>query len=188
MNASSDRSNAPPSGGSLGVAFALIVFVSLAAPTAVVAESNTSAVHLEEQASVGQIRFGWPSAGRIMWGFCWGPNHDGAEGINIAASPGTPVRAAEAGRIAYAGDELKGFHGLILISHPDGWVSAYANTDGLLVKRGDAVERGQVIARVDDGATLHFELRHHAAAVDPMLYLGDAAPEVAQKMQGKCRG
>ena len=148
MNVSSDPCSAPTSGHSLRVAFALVVVVLLTAPTTVAAESHTDAGHLERQASVGQKRFGWPSAGRIMWGFCWGPNHDGAEGINIAASPGTPVRAAEAGRIAYAGDELKGFHGLILISHPDGWVSAYANTDGLLVKRGDAVERGQVIARV----------------------------------------
>ncbi|MGA7198419.1 peptidoglycan DD-metalloendopeptidase family protein [Roseiarcus sp.] len=90
-----------------------------------------------------------------MWGFCWGPNHDGAEGINIAASPGTPVRAAEAGRIAYAGDELKGFHGLILISHPDGWVSAYANTDGLLVKA-----RGCCRTRPGDCASRR---RRHAA-------------------------
>jgi murein DD-endopeptidase MepM/ murein hydrolase activator NlpD len=178
----------PPNGHSLRAAFALVVVELLTAPTTFAAESHTDAGHLERQASVGQKRFGWPSAGRVMWGFCWGPNHDGKEGINIAAMPGTEVRAAEAGRIAYAGDDLKGFQGLILISHPDGWVSAYANTDGLLVKRGDAVERGQVIARVDDGAMLHFELRHHAAAVDPMLYLGDAAPEVAQKMQGQCRG
>lgn len=50
-------------------------------------------------------------------------------------------------------------------------MSAYANTDGRLVKRGDVVERGEVIARVDDGGRLHFELRHHAVAVDPILYL-----------------
>jgi murein DD-endopeptidase MepM/ murein hydrolase activator NlpD len=176
------------SGRALRAALASILLVLLTAPTTFAAESNADAVQLEDHASVGQIRFGWPSAGRIMTGFCWDPNGESNEGVNIAALPGTAVRAAEAGRIAYAGDELKGFHGLILISHSDEWVSAYANTDGRLVRRGDVVERGQVIARVDDSGTLHFELRHRAVTVDPILYLGDVAPGVAQMMQGQCRG
>jgi murein DD-endopeptidase MepM/ murein hydrolase activator NlpD len=133
------------------------------------------------------IRFGWPASGRIIEGFCWHPGERNDE-INIAVAPGTEVHAVEAGRIAYAGDEMRGFHNLILISHADGWVSAYANDDELLVKRGDSVERGQVIARFGDGDQLHFELRHNWVSVDPLLYLGDAALKIAQVMSGQCRG
>ncbi len=110
--------------------------------------------------------------------------------INIAVAPGAEVLAVEAGRIAYAGDEIRGLHNLILVSHQGGWVSAYANADELLIKRGDRVERGQAIGRFDDGDRLRFELRHNSISVDPMLYLGDIAPahDIAQMMSGQCRG
>lgn len=109
--------------------------------------------------------------------------------INLAVAPRAEVHAVEAGRIASAGDEIRGFHNLILISHRDGWVSAYANADELLVKRGDSVERGQAIGRFDGDDRLRFELRHNSVSVDPLLYLGDIAPApVAQMMSGQCRG
>ena len=104
------------------------------------------------------VRFTWPAAGRVIVGFCWHPD-ERDDVINIAALPGTEVHAVASGRIAYAGDEVRGLHNLILISHRDGWVSAYADADERLVKRGDIVERGQVIARIDDGGRLRFELR-----------------------------
>jgi murein DD-endopeptidase MepM/ murein hydrolase activator NlpD len=98
------------------------------------------------------------------------------DGINIGAPRGAPVQAADAGVVAYTGNELRGYGNLILIKHADGWISAYAHCDQLLVKRGDKVARGQVIARV--GATgnvnepqLHFELRHGRQAVDPREFL-----------------
>jgi murein DD-endopeptidase MepM/ murein hydrolase activator NlpD len=79
--------------------------------------------------------------------------------------------------VVYAGNELRGFGNLLLIRHADGWVSAYAHCDALLVKRGDQVKRGQVIARVGQtGAVsspqLHFELRKSGQAVDPTAELG----------------
>ena len=54
---------------------------------------------------------------------------------------------AESGQVAYAGNELKGYGNLVLIRHDNGWVSAYAHADQVLVKRDDVVRRGQVIAK-----------------------------------------
>jgi murein DD-endopeptidase MepM/ murein hydrolase activator NlpD len=87
------------------------------------------------------------------------------------------VHAADSGVVVYAGNELRGFGNLLLVRHADGWVSAYAHCDALLVKRGDNVKRGQVIARVGQSGNvnapqLHFELRKGAEAVDPLAQLG----------------
>lgn len=98
------------------------------------------------------------------------------DGINIAAPEGTTVSAAENGTVAYAGNELKGFGNLLLIKHPDGWVTAYAHNQVLLVKKGQTVRRGQPVARVGSSggvtpAQLHFELRRGTMAVDPLDHL-----------------
>ena len=124
--------------------------------------------------------FMWPVRGPIVEGFGAGPNGTRNEGINIAAPRGAPVRAADAGVVAYVGNELRGYGNLILIKHPQGWISAYAHCGTVLVRRGERVRRGQVIARI--GATgdvkepqLHFELRHGKKAVDPRPLLGAPA-------------
>jgi murein DD-endopeptidase MepM/ murein hydrolase activator NlpD len=98
------------------------------------------------------------------------------DGINIAARDGAAVRAAENGVVAYTGNQLQGFGNLVLIKHSDGWMSAYAHSSEVLVKRGDVVRRGQVIARVGrtgsvSAPQLHFELRKGERAVDPRRYL-----------------
>jgi murein DD-endopeptidase MepM/ murein hydrolase activator NlpD len=120
----------------------------------------------------GGLDFRWPARGRVIAGFGTGGN----EGINIAVPEGTPVRAAESGTVAYAGSELKGYGNLVLIRHDNGFVSAYAHNSELLVKRGDEIRRGQVIA--NSGRTgnvnapqLHFEIRKGSDPVDPMPYL-----------------
>jgi len=101
------------------------------------------------------------------------------DGLNIAAPKGTPVAAIDGGTVAYAGNELRGYGNLVLIKHSNGLISAYAHCEELLVKRGDSVNRGQVIARV--GATggvsepqLHFELRRGKKPVDPREFLAPA--------------
>jgi murein DD-endopeptidase MepM/ murein hydrolase activator NlpD len=120
--------------------------------------------------------FQWPIRGHVLAGY--GLGHDGThnDGINIAAPRGAAVEAADVGIVAYAGNELRGYGNLILIKHSNGWISAYAHCDLILVKRGDKVARGQVIARV--GATgnvsepqLHFELRRGNRAVDPREFM-----------------
>jgi murein DD-endopeptidase MepM/ murein hydrolase activator NlpD len=89
------------------------------------------------------------------------------------------VTAVDTGVVAYAGNELRGYGNLVLVKHPSGWITAYAHCDELLVKRGDAVHRGQVIAKV--GTTggvgepqLHFELRRGKRPVDPKEFLAPA--------------
>ncbi len=128
-------------------------------------------------ARVNSSGFVWPVRGRVLTRF--GASKDGmrSEGINIAAPEGAPVRAAAEGVVAYAGNELKGYGNLVLIRHPGGWVTAYAHNSELMVKRGERVKRGQVIAKVGKtgsvkSAQLHFELRKGATPVDPMKYLG----------------
>lgn len=123
-------------------------------------------------------QFLWPVNGKIIAGF--GPREGGLhnDGINVSAPLGTPIRAAENGVVAYAGNELRGFGNMLLIRHADGWMSAYAHADALLVKRGDTVTRGQTIARVGQTGNvsspqLHFELRRGTDAVDPTKYLGE---------------
>lgn len=120
--------------------------------------------------------FRWPVRGRVISKFGTKPNNTRNEGINIAVPEGTGVRAAEAGVVAYAGNELKGYGELVLIRHQNGWVTAYAHNSELMVKRGDAVRRGDVIARAGKTGSVktpqvHFEVRQGATAVDPMKYL-----------------
>jgi murein DD-endopeptidase MepM/ murein hydrolase activator NlpD len=121
-------------------------------------------------------RFLWPVNGKVISSF--GAKKGGLhnDGINIAAPRGAPVRAAENGIVAYAGNELRGFGNLLLIKHADGWTSAYAHNDQLLVRRGDQVRRGQIIARVGSTGSvtspqLHFELREGSEAIDPLTLL-----------------
>jgi murein DD-endopeptidase MepM/ murein hydrolase activator NlpD len=127
----------------------------------------------EQTASIsGDFR--WPARGRVIAGF--GAN-GGNEGINIAVPEGTPVKAAEAGTVTYAGSEVKGYGNLVLIRHENGYVSAYAHNGSLNVKRGEQVKRGQVIATSGQTGNvtspqLHFEIRKGSTPVDPVKYLG----------------
>ena len=130
----------------------------------------------EQTASVAEPSgdFRWPARGRVIAGF--GAN-GGNEGINIAVPEGTPVKAAEAGTVTYAGSEVKGYGNLVLIRHENGYVSAYAHNGSLNVKRGEQVKRGQVIATSGQTGNvtspqLHFEIRKGATPVDPLKHLG----------------
>lgn len=118
----------------------------------------------------------WPVRGKVVSSF--GPKAKGLhnDGVNIAAPLGTPVLAAENGVIAYAGNELRGYGNLLLVKHDNGWITAYAHTQDLTVKRGERVKKGQIIARVGSTGNvrtpqLHFELRRGKHAVDPVKYL-----------------
>ena len=85
-------------------------------------------------------RFRWPARGRVIAAFGKRPDGTHNDGINIAVPQGTEIHAAESGRVAYAGNELKGYGNLVLIRHDNGWVSAYAHADQILVKRDDVVQ------------------------------------------------
>ena len=124
-------------------------------------------------------KFRWPANGRVIAGY--GPTTNGQQndGINIALPENTPVKAAEDGVVAYSGNELKGYGNLVLVRHPNGYVTAYAHAKELLVKRGDQVKRGQVIARSGqtgnvNAPQLHFEIRKGASPLDPTRFLNGA--------------
>ncbi|HEV2531254.1 LysM peptidoglycan-binding domain-containing protein [Phenylobacterium sp.] len=131
---------------------------------------------------LGRGRFLWPLRGEILSEF--GPKAEGQrnDGINIQASVGDAVHAAAAGEVAYAGDQVPGYGNLVLITHPDGWVTAYSHLSRLEVKMQQKVTQGQEIGQA--GSTggvsapqLHFEVRYRpnnldrARPIDPKLVL-----------------
>lgn len=121
-------------------------------------------------------KFLWPVKGTVVSNFGVIGKGRKNDGINIKAARGTDVKAADKGTVAYAGNELKGFGNLILIKHTDGWITAYAHNDKLLVKKGQKVIKGEKIATVGstgsvDSPQLHFEIRAGKKAVDPRKYL-----------------
>ena len=124
--------------------------------------------------------FRWPVKGRIVSGFGTKPDGGHNDGVNISVPQGTSVKAAENGVVAYAGSELKGYGNLVLVRHANNWVSAYANNEEILVKRGDKVKRGQIIAKAGMTGSVskpqvHFELRKGSRPVDPTKYMSSMA-------------
>jgi murein DD-endopeptidase MepM/ murein hydrolase activator NlpD len=123
--------------------------------------------------------FRWPVRGKVITGYGAKTNGKANDGINLAVPEGTPVKAAEDGVVAYSGNELKGYGNLVLVRHANGYVTAYAHASELLVKRGDAIKRGQVIAKSGQSGEvgspqLHFEIRKGSTPVDPLQFLNGA--------------
>lgn len=120
-------------------------------------------------------RFEWPVRGRVSsgYGMRGGAHHDG---IDIRAASGTAVRAAEAGRVVHADDSLPGYGKLVILKHAGPYSTVYAHNRKILVRVGEFVKKGQVIAEVGQTGRasaphLHFEVRRDGAAKDPLDYL-----------------
>lgn len=157
-------------------------------PTKVASVEPTSSINMvkpsatpsdDDAGAAGPAGFRWPVRGRIVTGFGPKPTGQQNDGINISVPEGTAVKASEDGVVAYAGNELKGYGNLVLIRHSNGFVTAYAHASELLVKRGDKVKRGQVIAKSGQSGNvsspqLHFEIRKGSTPVDPMQHLSGA--------------
>ena len=116
--------------------------------------------------------FVWPVSGEIISNFGGPAVGERNDGINIATAMGTPIHAAASGTITYSGNELKDYGNLVLIKHEDGYVTAYAHADRLIVTRGDVVSRGQVIGYAGQTGDvsrpqLHFEIRRDTQPVNP---------------------
>lgn len=123
--------------------------------------------------------FRWPVRGKVITSYGAKTNGKANDGINLAVPEGTPVKAAEDGVVAYSGNELKGYGNLVLVRHSNGYVTAYAHASELLVKRGDTIKRGQVIAKSGQSGEvgspqLHFEIRKGSTPVDPLQFLNGA--------------
>ncbi len=123
--------------------------------------------------------FRWPVRGKVITSYGAKTNGKANDGINLAVPEGTPVKAAEDGVVTYSGNELKGYGNLVLVRHSNGYVTAYAHASELLVKRGDTIKRGQIIAKSGQSGEvgspqLHFEIRKGSAPVDPLQFLNGA--------------
>src|SRR3954468_11096681 len=120
--------------------------------------------------------FRWPVRSKVVTSYGAKTNGKSNDGINLAVPEGTPVKAAEDGVVAYSGNELKGYGNLVLVRHSNGYVTAYAHASELLVKRGDPIKRGQIIAKSGQSGEvaspqLHFEIRKGSSPVDPQQFL-----------------
>jgi murein DD-endopeptidase MepM/ murein hydrolase activator NlpD len=151
----------------------------VAAPTATAPAAAVENSGKTADAGTDVPGFRWPVRGRVIQAFGPKPNGLQNDGINLAVPEGTPVKAADDGVVAYAGNELKGYGNLVLVRHANGFVTAYAHASDILVKRGDPVKRGQVIAHSGQTGSvtspqLHFEIRKGATPVDPAQYLSGA--------------
>jgi lipoprotein NlpD len=121
------------------------------------------------------IRLAWPVRGRLSSRFGWrnGRQHDG---IDIPAKPGTPILASAAGRVIHSGKGLGDYGRSIIVKHAGRYSSVYAHNRRNRVKKGEFVERGDLIGEVGSsgnasGPHVHFELRRDSRPVDPLPYL-----------------
>ncbi|HXR96031.1 MAG TPA: M23 family metallopeptidase [Rhizomicrobium sp.] len=141
-----------------------------AAPTRTVSKSALAPIG--HAADPNAPSFTWPVSGPVISDFGAATNGQRNDGINISAPMDTPIHASASGTVTYSGDELKAYGKLVLIRHDDGYVTAYAHADKILVVKGQAVTRGQVIGYSGSSGDvtspqLHFEIRHDTRPVDP---------------------
>ncbi|MBJ6987004.1 MULTISPECIES: M23 family metallopeptidase [unclassified Devosia] len=150
--------------------------VLAAAPVAqtapVAAPIQQAALPQAEPVASGNDKFRWPVSGRIITDFA----ASRGTGINIDVPEGSAVKAAENGTVIYVGSGVEGYGNLILVRHPNGFVSAYAHLKGMNVDKGATVTRGDTIGTVGSTGSvskpqLHFELRKGATPVDPVPLL-----------------
>jgi len=153
-----------------------------AAPTRGVVTSQLLAPVGASPASVSAANapvFAWPVNGTVISDFGTTANGGKNDGINIAANMDAPIRASAPGTVTYAGNELKNYGNLVLVKHSNGYTTAYAHADRLIVSRGDFVAKGQVIGYVGQTGDvskpqLHFEIRSATTPVNPHSYLSSA--------------
>jgi murein DD-endopeptidase MepM/ murein hydrolase activator NlpD len=135
-----------------------------------------------EITAAGRGRFVWPLQGETISDFGAKGTGQRNDGVNIRAPAGTPVRAAAAGEVVYAGNQVPGFGNLVLVKHADGWVTAYAHLSAIEVKMRQQVAQGATLGAVGQTGgvpepQLHFEVRYaptpkdKARPVDPGLVL-----------------
>jgi len=170
---------APAPATKMAAAAAPVQSARLAQATANVEEKPAETPAKAAEATGALPTFRWPVRGKVVTSYGAKTNGKSNDGINLAVPEGTPVKAAEDGVVAYSGNELKGYGNLVLVRHSNGYVTAYAHASELLVKRGDTIKRGQVIAKSGQSGEvaspqLHFEIRKGSNPVDPLQFLNGA--------------
>ena len=117
----------------------------------------------------------WPVGGKVISEFVeGGGGKESNKGIDLAGRMGEPVQAAAAGKVTYVGS-LRGYGDFLVIRHNSDYISVYAHTSKILVKKDQVVGKGQKIAEVGssdaDQPKLHFEIRQQSRPVDPLKLL-----------------
>ena len=130
--------------------------------------NKSAAPDLGAGRSATQSQMAMPVSGSIIRPYVKKKN----DGIDIAASAGTPVKAAATGTVAAITKDTEQVP-ILVLRHPDGLMTVYANIDKISVAKGDTVKRGQTIAQIRSGGDgyLHFEVRQGFDSVDPVPYL-----------------
>ena len=131
---------------------------------------------IASRSSVSTAGYMWPVIGTISSYF--GDRYQRVSphtGIDLAAPRGTDLKASRAGRVESAG-WMGGYGYAVIIDHSEGYKTLYGHASKLLVKAGDRVVQGQVIAKVGStgnstGPHLHFEVRVNSKFMDPLKYL-----------------
>jgi murein DD-endopeptidase MepM/ murein hydrolase activator NlpD len=178
-DAQSSAGLAPPATKMAAAASGPQQSVRLAQATTKIDEPSAEAPVKTAEATGALPTFRWPVRGKVITSYGAKTNGKANDGINLAVPEGTPVKAAEDGVVAYSGNELKGYGNLVLVRHSNGYVTAYAHASELLVKRGDPIKRGQIIAKSGQSGEvgspqLHFEIRKGSSPVDPLQFLNGA--------------
>ena len=140
-------------------------------PAAIAAAPSVPATAAGSAGDDERLSWMWPSNGRIIAVFDEGKN----KGIDIAGKAGQQVLAAGAGKVMYAGSGIRGYGNLVIVKHSSSLLSAYAHNRSIVVKEGDNVNKGQIIAEMGDSdadsVKLHFEIRQQGKPVDPSKFL-----------------
>ncbi len=170
---------APAPATKMASAAAPVQSARLAQATSNVEEKAVETPAKAAEATGALPTFRWPVRGKVVTSYGAKTNGKSNDGINLAVPEGTPIKAAEDGVVAYSGNELKGYGNLILVRHSNGYVTAYAHASELMVKRGDTIKRGQIIAKSGQSGEvaspqLHFEIRKGSSPVDPLQFLNGA--------------
>lgn len=132
--------------------------------------SSSAAIHAalnSAPASLAGLQFIWPLKGHLIQGFNGASN----KGIDIVTNQGTPIKAAEKGKVIYSGP-VAGYGYILILSHnnKNTVLSVYSHATALKVKLGDQVQKGDILALLE-GNSFHFELRQNGKAINPISYL-----------------
>lgn len=141
------------------------------APSSAVVAAPPAAASAAASADEEKLSWMWPSEGRVIATFDEGKN----KGVDIAGKAGQQVVAAGAGKVMYAGSGIRGYGNLVIVKHSNSLLSAYAHNRTIVVKEGQSVTKGQMIAEMGDSdadsVKLHFEIRQQGKPVDPSRFL-----------------
>jgi murein DD-endopeptidase MepM/ murein hydrolase activator NlpD len=146
-------------------------------PAAVEAGKDVKEASVTVPATPPPPRFAWPLHGKVLVPYGTAAGGQKNDGIDIQATAGEPVKAADGGTVIYAGSDVAHLGNLLLVQHQGGYITAYGNNEALLVKKGDRVNKGQTIAKAGSSGgaqspRLHFEVRRGGSkTVDPMTVL-----------------